>query len=583
MSALVENRRNPLAGHRTGRAAGAALLLFLVAGTTVAQGVEAYGYVTDDQPYGSELARLFTGHSVTGTFYYDQTVPASGTVANPPTAGSTGYAGAVTALSGTVAGLGFSDGVGRVLVGDDKYTGEVEPADILVVAGDPGRQNPLPPETFDFIGFEIDGYTLQNARLFWIEGRTVPFDFLVDQTLPTELPDFDGRLALDFVVTGTTEPLNTVFFDFLRLTGPSAPGSLTTPVRDANGNGSADFAVSVWTEGGFTLQCRDGADGTLISAVDLGVRDLRLLGALGDVSGNSLDEVLVLTIADDGTRIVELYDSGSGELVRRLKFGQWPEDPIALLALDDADGGLGARAVAVVQTNDQGRPLAIVRDALTGTRIGTVSYGKQIGTPIGAAVITDIDDNGVEEIAVFFETAEGRAKAQIRDALTGDKLATIGFDERFTPLLVGRIPPIDDDGSDELVVVGVNEVGGVRIEVKDSLTRRRLTTVWLRRIEEETPTAIGYVDHPEGPALAVLTEGADGKYRTRVRRLTSSEPGWLVYFPPHITPHDFEVMDDTSGNFVPELLVVGENQEGLVKAILRDAETGEELFRTRLP
>jgi hypothetical protein len=56
-----------------------------------------------------------------------------------------------------------------------------------------------------------------------------------------------------------------------------------------------------------------------------------------------------------------------------------------------------------------------------------------------------------------------------------------------------------------------------------------------------------------------------------------------VYFPPHITPHDFTVMDDTSGNLVPELLVVGENQRGLTKAMARDAETGEELFRTNVP
>jgi tryptophan synthase alpha chain len=38
-----------------------------------------------------------------------------------------------------------------------------------------------------------------------------------------------------------------------------------------------------------------------------------------------------------------------------------------------------------------------------------------------------------------------------------------------------------------------------------------------------------------------------------------------------------------AGAIVPDLLVVGENQQGLVKAILRDAETGEELFRTNIP
>jgi hypothetical protein len=239
--------------------------------------------------------------------------------------------------------------------------------------------------------------------------------------------------------------------------------------------------------------------------------------------------------------------------------------------------------VAVVQPDDEGRARAIVRDALTGGKIKTVRYGLTIGRPIGAVRLADLNGNAVEEIAVFGRTREGQAKVQIRDASSGEKLATFGFDKRFRPLLVGSIPPISGDASDELVVIGVNDAGAVRIEIKDSLTRQRLTTQWLRRIGEEIPLAMGYVDHPEGPALAVLTEGIDGKYRTRIKRLTSSEAGWLVYFPPHITPHDFTVMDDTSGNLVPELLVVGENQRGLTKAMARDAETGEELFRTNIP
>lgn len=581
MSALVNHSWNTIPGPATSGVAGAVLAVILATGAMAAPDTRGYGYVTDDQPYGSDLANLFIGHPVTGRFDYDQTAPATGTAPSPPTAGSTVYAGAVTNLAGTVAGLGFSDGIGRVIVGDDKYTGDVVPTDILVVAADPGRQNPS--EDFDFEGFEIDGHTLQNVRLFWIEGRLGSGDFLTDQDLPADLPDFDGRLALDFVVTGTTDPITTVFFDFLRLSSSPAAGNLTTTIADANGNGIGDFAVTGRTDDAVILTCRDGADGGVISMADLGVEDVRLLGTLADVSGNGLDEVMTLTIANDGTRIVRLFDSGDGDFVRRFKFGRWLNDPIALLALNDPAGGLGGRAVAVVQPDDVGRALVIVRDALTGDRIRTISYGLGIGTPIGAAVMTDIDGNDVQEIAVFGETAEGSAKAQIRDALTGDKLATIGFDANFRPLLTGGIPSINGDASDELAVVGVNGDGGVRIEVKDVLSRRRLTTAWLRRIDNETPMAMGYVGHPEGPALAVLTADADGQYRARTKRLTSGESGWVIDFPARVTPHDFAVMDDANGNLVPELLVVGANQQGIGKAIARDAETGDELFRISAP
>jgi hypothetical protein len=361
------------------------------------------------------------------------------------------------------------------------------------------------------------------------------------------------------------------------------PTNLLTTVGDANGNSSADYAVTTLSDDNVGMYWQDGADGSAIGEVDLGDQELRLLETLADISGNGLDEVIALSIADDGKRVVRLFDSGDATLIKTLAFGRWFYHPVALLALDNAGGGLAGPAVAVVQPDDEGRARAIVRDALTGEKIKTVRYGLTIGTPIGAVRIADLNGNAVEEIAVFGETTEGQAKVQIRDALSGEKLATFGFDRHFRPMLVGSIPPVNGDDSDELVVVGVNDAGAVRIEVKDSLTKQRLTTRWLRRIEEEIPLAMGYVDHPEGPALTILTEGADGKYRGRTKRLTSTEAGWLVDFPPHITPRDFAVMDDTSGNQVPELLVVGENRRGIVKALARDAETGEELFRINVP
>ena len=72
-----------------------------------------------------------------------------------------------------------------------------------------------------------------------------------------------------------------------------------------------------------------------------------------------------------------------------------------------------------VQPDDDGRALAIVRDAVTGEKIATVRYGLTIGKPIGAAVLADLDGNAVEEIAVFGETVEGRARVQIRRLQSG--------------------------------------------------------------------------------------------------------------------------------------------------------------------
>jgi len=208
---------------------------FALAGIAAAQEPVSYSFTTSDQPYGSELAPLFSGYPVAGTFVYDPSVPQSGTVPNPPTAGSAVYAGAFINLFGSVAGNGFSDPLGRAVVGDDTYTSPPEPADILVLAGDPGRLPGVPPEAYDFSGFEIDGFTLQNARLFWYEGMPGIDDFLSDQTLPAVLPALYGRLALDFVVTGTTEPLYFVFFDLLSVSaGGQSIAIDIKPGDDAN-------------------------------------------------------------------------------------------------------------------------------------------------------------------------------------------------------------------------------------------------------------------------------------------------------------------------------------------------------------
>ena len=73
-----------------------------------------------------------------------------------------------------------------------------------------------------------------NVRQFWIED---PFgdplgitDFLMDQNLPSVLPDFAGRLALDFAPTGGPDPQSNrsfVFFDDLIVSQVPEPTTLS--------------------------------------------------------------------------------------------------------------------------------------------------------------------------------------------------------------------------------------------------------------------------------------------------------------------------------------------------------------------
>jgi hypothetical protein len=50
------------------------------------------------------------------------------------------------------------------------------------------------------VGFTFNGLSLENVRLFWIEGQDDIEDFLTDQSLPESLPPaMGGRLSLDFM------------------------------------------------------------------------------------------------------------------------------------------------------------------------------------------------------------------------------------------------------------------------------------------------------------------------------------------------------------------------------------------------
>ena len=59
---------------------------------------------------------------------------------------------------------------------------------------------------------------IKPANILLLDGKPVIADFLSNQNLPSVLPSFQGRLALDFAPTGDPDPQSNrsfVFFDGL--------------------------------------------------------------------------------------------------------------------------------------------------------------------------------------------------------------------------------------------------------------------------------------------------------------------------------------------------------------------------------
>jgi len=195
---------------KTALFAAAMAIMQCIANSALAAPV-LYQYSTATNPSGvsgGAIDYFGSGAFVSGTFMYDAAAPSTGTGSN----GATNYGGNITVLTGTVQGLSFSDERGRTQVGDELLPG---PVDNLNLNSEPDLYTNL-------TGFDIGSYTLINVRMFWLEGQLGITDFLSSEDLPAVLPSFQGRLALDFVPTGTfpTTPNfdHSVFFDGLMVT-----------------------------------------------------------------------------------------------------------------------------------------------------------------------------------------------------------------------------------------------------------------------------------------------------------------------------------------------------------------------------
>jgi len=200
-----------------------------------------YEFTTGNVPVGDPiLAPYFGGMSVSGSFWYDAGTADGGALAN----GATLYPGSVTDMIGTVDGLAFSDPVGLIVVGDDRFFG-VTQGDGVVYAADPNADSGAPASFFNLSGFDIADYTLVNVRLFWLESITGA-DFLSDQLAPDPLPGFVGRLALDFAAVVDPEDRRSVFFNDLQLMGRVGidikPGS-DPNCFNVNGHGVIPVAI----------------------------------------------------------------------------------------------------------------------------------------------------------------------------------------------------------------------------------------------------------------------------------------------------------------------------------------------------
>lgn len=188
------------------------------------------------------LRTLLAG-PVTGSLVYDAAVPLTATFTNPaqgfgPTP-SAFFSGALVSIEGKVDGRTFSDATGDAgIVTNDAFTLPTfvspVPVDLFTLLSDPFAFGTGAPRSL--VGFTVGDFVLVNVRMFWLE-VLVPGtpDFLASSDLPAEPPGIPGRLAFDFVTraqfaAGTPAPVQSLFFDGVRVTRAQVPAPFGLPV-----------------------------------------------------------------------------------------------------------------------------------------------------------------------------------------------------------------------------------------------------------------------------------------------------------------------------------------------------------------
>lgn len=113
----------------------------------------------------------------------------------------------------------------------------------------------------------------------------------------------------------------------------------------------------------------------------------------------------------------------------------------------------------------------IIRDPKSHITISTLTFSTSTTSPIGLAIIADINNNGIPEIAVL-----SKLNVQIKDAKNNTKvLKSINFlSKTYQPRALSTMPDSDNNGFDELTVLGTLQTGKATSETRDSSTGVKL-------------------------------------------------------------------------------------------------------------
>lgn len=256
---------------------------------------------------------------------------------------------------------------------------------------------------------------------------------------------------------------------------------------------------------------------------------------------------------------------------------------LAVLQTSVNAGGSPDKSVLFLN-NTTGEVTATIRDGATDALLTSLNFGSEL-LPQFFSRAPDINANGHDELVMLGRNpTTGAIDAQVRDSSTGALLTTASYATDFLPWLFTIVPDFNGSGGAELTVLGVRPSDGrVRAELRDSVSGASVGTVTFS--SQFLPYAIASTDDTSGnsiPELALLGLRSNGLARVQVKDASTNGQLNNISYGRTFRPRGMAILDDFSGNSEQEIAVLTEKEDTVsVRADIRDILTGNRVSLTR--
>lgn len=309
---------------------------------------------------------------------------------------------------------------------------------------------------------------------------------------------------------------------------------------------------------------------------------------LDDINLNGYPEVglfgIVQTELSDGSienkAQLLVKDPLSGETVKAYN---WPANwsNMSLIMLDDMNGD-GIKDFGLQGNFYIGnRPQLVIKDAVSGATIDTVSYPDLLDSP-RYHMLSDMNSDGVSEIGLFgILKSNNKIQIKVADgADTAERLASYNFPDKWSNVSWHELFDVNFDLSTDFGMFGTNkEDGRVQLFTKSGTDRAGTLGIfgWPDDLENAELIKVPDMNADSVPELAVFgyRSSAD-RFQLIVkdstdRDVTLVSHGWRN----NLTDVSVHVLGDMNFDNVSEVAILGQRSSGAWELNIKDGALGE--------